>query len=136
MFWDKKYETGIKIIDDQHMQWIFLTKKLLDAMLTGTIKEELDVIFWETFQYSQTHLKYEETLMEQYNFPGLKRHKELHANLLIHLESIKSKIESNLESEESSSEDAINLCQVFQKWLIDHIENEDKKYIPFINKEI
>jgi len=134
MVWDNKYETGIKEIDKQHIKWLSLITDLLDALLKNTIKQNIDYIFDEAFEYTQTHLKYEEELMVKNNYPDLKKHKELHNNMTVHLNNIKLKLEDAkyIESNQLISEEIIELSQMFQNWLINHIETEDKKYVPYI----
>jgi hemerythrin len=91
--WRDSYDIGINFIDEDH-------KHLLNIMLD--IKKEI-----ETGDFSKTtmslndfikevkaHFSREETFLNETRYPGLRKHKLYHKELLVKIETAKDKLES------------------------------------------
>ncbi|TNF91807.1 MAG: hypothetical protein EP297_15060, partial [Gammaproteobacteria bacterium] len=137
MIWSDKYKTGINKIDQQHEKWLSLIEKLSDSLLIGKTDENLDSIFEEAFEYTQTHFAFEEKLMEQHGYPAIEKHRELHQQMIDRLKYIKDRIDeiNQSESKHLLKKQITRLSKIFYDWLIIHIEHEDQKYVPFIKEQ-
>lgn len=134
MLWDKSYELGIKEVDDQHLQWLLITEKLLDALVIGNVKSNIDSVFDELFEYTSYHFSYEEDLLAANSYPQLEHHKALHADLVSCLKGIRSRmVDSNYQhSDETITSEVVELVGLCQRWLIEHIEREDRKCVDYL----
>lgn len=134
MLWDHSYELGITRIDEQHLQWLLITERLLDALVAGQVKDEIGAIFNELFEYARYHLSYEEELLEANGYPHLEEHKALHASLVEHLTYLHKRMMETgyLESSETITSELVDLVGLCQRWLLEHIELEDKKCASFL----
>jgi len=123
--WKDTYSVGIKSIDQQHKIWIGLINKLHDAMGKGEGKKILADIFEEVVDYTKTHLKNEEALFEKYGYPDTAAHKAIHAKLTQQV------LEKQKEIQDGKSLMTMDVMTFLKNWLIDHIQNTDKKYTAF-----
>jgi hemerythrin-like metal-binding protein len=124
--WNNEYSVGIPSIDQQHKIWIGLINKLHDAMRKGEGKKILSDIYEEIAAYTQTHLKTEEALFLKYNYPETASHKAIHDKLT------KQVIEQQKEIKEGKAIITMEVMSFLKNWLIDHIQNTDKKYSAFL----
>lgn len=127
--WSAAYSVGIKEIDDQHQIWIGLINKLHDAMSKGEGKKVLSEILTEVVNYTKTHLSYEESLFEKYNYPDGNSHK------LVHQKFTKQVLDYQKDFEDGKTVITIEVMTFLKNWLIEHITNTDKKYSAFFNSK-
>lgn len=76
--WDSSFETGIAVIDAQHMQLIQLINELADE-IGHVSKEGLVRYLFRLKEYAQFHFQAEEAIMEATAYAGLEEHREEHA---------------------------------------------------------
>ncbi|MGA7721868.1 MAG: bacteriohemerythrin [Ignavibacteriaceae bacterium] len=124
--WTNDYSVGIQSIDQQHKIWIGLINKLHDAMRKGEGKKILSDIFEEIVAYTKTHLKNEEALFDKYNYPDTAAHKIVHDKLT------KQVIEQQQDIKNGKALITMEVMSFLKNWLIDHIQNTDKKYSAFL----
>jgi hemerythrin-like metal-binding protein len=124
--WKDTYSVGVQSIDQQHKIWISLINKLHDAMGKGEGKKILADIFEEVVAYTKTHLKNEEALFEKYGYPDTAAHKAVHAKLTQQV------LEKQKEIQDGKSVMTMDVMNFLKNWLIDHIQNTDKKYTAFL----
>lgn len=123
--WDKDFLTGFDTIDSQHYNLVKLINKLISLSLKGenVCIEEVELIRNELIDYTETHFKTEESIMENHSIDM--RHKDMHFKL--HREfvsSIKSYF-SDL-SKLSNSDELGKSVEYLVRWLAYHILNVDK----------
>ncbi len=138
MLWNSKYKLGIQEVDDQHRQWLLITEKLLDALTDGSVKASIFSIFDDLFRYTQCHFKYEEDLLVANRYPHLEHHRALHRGLVRQLHSIRDRMVSKnyLKVDQTITNEMVDLVGLCQRWLVEHIEVEDKKCASFLTMPI
>lgn len=124
--WEKDYELGIRIIDEQHRGLVDLINKLHDAMRERRTKEVLSQIINEMQTYYQEHFSTEEKFFDEYNYPDAVEHKQEHAEF-------KTKVNEFAADHDSGKVMlSIDIINYLRDWLIEHINGTDKLYAPFL----
>ena len=124
--WKSDYSVGIASIDIQHRKLIELINSLQTAVDYSTGKEFERKALDELVDYTKTHFKYEEGLMEQNDYPDFESHRDSHAHMI-------AKVDQVLEAYRRDQEDAMQQALDFLKdWLINHINGTDKQYSRYL----
>ena len=124
--WNESYSVRNNTIDEQHKKLINLINILHDAMKQAKGKEVLGGIIKELISYSIFHFSYEEKLMSKYNFPGTILHKMEHQKFTLKVQKLQNDYVSG---KAILSQDVL---QFLKDWLVEHIQVNDKKYVPFL----
>lgn len=119
--WNKTYEGGVIIIDEQHHKLVDLINALHDAMMVGNGAQILGPLFDDLIDYTKYHFDYEEKWMQDNGYPNLSAHKLLHATLTNQV------IEFKVAFESKKLTNAVTTNNFLKHWLIDHILEEDFK---------
>lgn len=128
--WDSSWETGIKIIDEQHKTLFDIINDLHKAMKLGREREILSRIFKNLRMYIFTHFRVEEELMMKSDYPDFTGHKNQHDIFIQNIESMSAAFKTN--HKEVTGE----ILEFLKNWLTMHIINEDKHgYVPYIRIE-
>ena len=124
MQWNKELETGIPVIDAQHMRIIDFINELDDACQTGN-REETSHVMEGLLNYTITHFEFEESLQEKAGYPYLKAHRRIH--------EIFMKKVSEIRARAAKGEDvAPDLLNLLKGWLASHIKSEDRDYVESV----
>ena len=131
--WDQSYNTGVTEIDDQHK---ILVKTLNEAQRNlnmGSSIEILDQITKDLLNYALYHFEMEEELMleSKYNEnkqEEYKQHIKQHRNFSTKVVSIRESIQTGHHIDEKE------LIDFLKNWLINHINNIDKKFTVYLQK--
>lgn len=91
--WRDSYEIGVNFIDEDH-------KRLLNIILS--IKKEIEtgdpsnvfVLLTNFINETKDHFAREESLLDETGYPGLRKHKAYHKELLVKIETAKDKLET------------------------------------------
>ncbi len=122
--WNPSLDTGIDIIDSQHRRIVDYINQLHDAQQNGDRDQVGDVIE-ELVDYTISHFAFEESLMENAGYPFLAPHKKVHALFV-------RKVEKFVERFAAGEDVTAELLQMLQKWLLNHIKNEDGDYVEIV----
>lgn len=130
VIWNEHYSVNIRIFDEEHKKLIDCLNKLYEAvergegsmMVGGTLQEFMDA--------TSAHFVHEEKVLSQYNFPTLKEHTSEHNKLLDDIRSYK------VMCDRENAVLTIDSLQALERWLLDHIVKEDKKYTTFLMKKL
>ena len=80
--WKPEYSVGIEVIDKDHQKLLSLINQFQTAVNYRTgeefEKEALDAVL----DYTKTHFKREEDLMEEHGYPDFEAHKALHRKMI------------------------------------------------------
>jgi len=125
--WSNNFSVKVDAMDAQHKKLVKMVNDLYSAMKDGKSKQVMVGILDGLANYTVTHFKEEEALMQKYGFPGLAQHKVLHKDLISKVVEIQGKIKSGQASI------GIELLQFLKDWLMNHIGEQDKKYGEFIS---
>ena len=123
--WDKSYETGVSKFDGQHQKLVGLINDLNEGMAQGKGKEIIGRVLMELINYTKEHFSAEETLMQQFNYPGYLAHKAEHDKLVKEAGALMEKHQSGAMSL------SIETSTFLKQWLTNHILVIDKKYSSF-----
>ena len=121
--WSKDLELGNAQVDSQHRRLFELVSNLIEACMTGQefdrLRETLDFLV----DYTIMHFRDEEALQLQYKYPEYEAHKLMHDDFKVTVSDLVRKYLENGSSEELSS----SVNRIVVRWLINHIQREDKK---------
>ena len=124
--WDSKYSVQNAKIDEQHRKLITLINELFEAMKIGKGNEALGSIFQGIVSYTKTHFAYEEQLMQKFNYPELRSHKQEHQKLISETEALLLKFNQN------QAGIATKVGNFLKSWIVNHIQQVDKKYSGYL----
>lgn len=127
--WSDKYSMNIKEIDEQHKNLVRMINELHDAMLNAKSKELALGIIDEMAEYTQYHFSTEEKYMVQYKYPEYAAHKKEHDKFIQQVGDFKKDYESG------KAGLSFDLLNFLKNWLVNHIQESDKKYSPFFNEK-
>jgi hemerythrin-like metal-binding protein len=126
--WNQENQLGIPIIDEQHRGIVSAINSLYYFIQQGQGAEALKPTITVLAQYTALHFKTEEALMELAKYPGLAEHIILH-------QALRGKT-LNLTRDPMSQGDENTLLAFLKDWWLGHINNEDRKYAPYVRKEL
>lgn len=118
--WSDKYKLHHDLIDAQHKELFRLANFVYRLHPEKTTKQELAVILKSFYQYIQTHFKDKESYMESINYPLRKEHIKLHDEIIRSVNEI-------IQTKKTLAELRISMRFIAQKWLSEHILENDLK---------
>lgn len=123
--WSDEYSVGVQKLDEQHKIIINFINELLKNPGISTSSETLHDIVDEMCKYARAHLDYEESLLNEINYPELDKHRKSHEKFI---EAIAGySIDTTLR--DSAVPD--KLLRFLKEWWLNHILEEDMKYKPY-----
>lgn len=125
--WRNEYSVGNEEIDNQHKKIFKLINDLYEAFITKKDDLSTDEVLAALRDYSVNHFKTEEKMFERYNYVHKAEHKKEHESFINTVDKI---IE---ESKGNKKLLSMKLTNFLQKWLINHILEEDMKYRVMFN---
>ncbi len=121
--WDETYTIGVKEIDEQHHHFVSILNKLYEYINLGKKKEEMSAILGELIMHTELHFATEEKYFDEFNYELKDEHKALHKDL-------KEKVlEFHKQFLSGEKDITLELLDFLENWLLDHMANQDKKYI-------
>jgi len=127
MEWSPTFSVKVKKFDDQHKKLVELVNQLHDAMKAGQGNAMLGVVLQSLINYTATHFKDEEQMMQANGYPDLARHKSEHEKLVKQVLDLQQKFLAG------GSVLTMTVMSFLKDWLVTHIQGEDKKYGVFFN---
>jgi hemerythrin-like metal-binding protein len=127
--WRTSYETGIPSMDAQHQRLISLVNQMYGIIRDHEGHAALDAILGEMSNYAEKHLKDEEALLRQHNYPGLNEQEVDHGKYFEQIKTLYSELGKDRE------EAAKKIYAFLRSWWISHIVGLDKKYGPFLQEK-
>jgi len=126
--WDDKYSVGISIIDDEHKEFIAMINKAVAIKENNSNPEEVREILYEMIKYALKHFATEETYMKKFNFPEFQLHRNEHLDFA-------DKTFANLNKVIMGDFQIANeILEYLKQWLVNHIQETDRKYIECFSK--
>ncbi|MEI7843905.1 MAG: diguanylate cyclase [Gallionellaceae bacterium] len=121
--WDKHFETGLEVVDQQHRALVDLINRFGELLTQAESVpfEEIEALFAELTAYTQYHFQEEENMMLQVGLDAgyISLHKQLHADFL---QEVMTTHEAVLESHETAD----RLLKLLTYWLAYHILGADQ----------
>ena len=121
--WTKDLEMGNARVDAQHRRLFELVSDLIEACMHGCESLKLQETIDFLVNYTVRHFDDEEALQIQYEYPGYEEHKKMHEDFKVTVGNLVQRYMETGSTEELSS----NVYRVIVRWLINHIQREDKK---------
>lgn len=91
LVWRSSYECGDPVIDDQHRRLFELGNELVNALLDGEPKADVEVLIDGFVEHIVDHFNTEEALMSQNHDPVEREHREVHHKLLERAKQLNSR---------------------------------------------
>ena len=126
--WLAEYETGIKIIDNQHKRIISYINKLYSLEGVGDRDAEKEVLN-ELVEYTLSHFVFEESLMDEAGYPAAATHSKTH-------DAFEKQIYAFKKRSDDGENISIELGEMLSSWLFGHIKEDDISYVPFVLKNM
>jgi len=125
--WSSAMSVGVKQMDNQHINWIYIINTFHEAMKTGNGDKVLEMIFNGVLSFSKIHFADEEALLAANGYPGLPGQKYEHDNFVKQVIEYKKKFESG------QMLVSMDLMVLLKAWVQSHIMQQDKQYGVFLN---
>ena len=123
--WNESFSVGVQVLDEQHHKIIDLINRFVEQENMTFDRDMLESTLSELIEYGFEHLRLEETMLEEHDYPDFQKHKHEH---LLYVQ----KITQSAKRKKSLDEDEfIELGNFLNQWWTDHILEEDMKYRPF-----
>ncbi|MFA6429943.1 MAG: bacteriohemerythrin [Patescibacteria group bacterium] len=121
--WKPEYSLGIKIIDEQHQQFIITINDLYQAIQARKTTEALADILTRLIEYSAYHFGTEEKYFAEFHYAETQIHVAAH-------DTFRRKM-ADLQSQASQNELAISfeLIDYLEDWLVEHLSTMDRRYV-------
>lgn len=127
--WDDKLITGIRLIDEQHKTLVKMINDLHDAMMIGKGKQVVSKVIQDLVDYTVSHFSTEEKFMIKYNYPWMLPHRSEHKKFVDKVSDFQKGYN------EGKMSLSIEIMNFLKDWLVNHIQNTDKKLGPFLKEQ-
>ncbi len=119
--WDKAFNTGIDFIDEQHMYFFDILKKLEIVVREGSCRERASDIFFSLVHYVEHFRLLEEIYYKDRKLGNLKEHKQSHRDFVTGIIRFKDEF--------SRGEENVcrNLLDFLSGWFYAHILGTDRR---------
>ena len=124
--WKQVYETGIVALDKEHQALVEQINALFEAVRAKRGAEVYADVVAMLETYVREHFAHEERLMQEYQFPGLAEHQQVHQNLVAAVQKLTV---DHAVMDECAAHELLNFLRT---WILEHIVKVDKKYGVFI----
>lgn len=124
ILWTPDLNTGIDVIDNQHLRIVDYINQLESAMAAPnrhTVGQVLD----ELVDYTLSHFAFEESLQEEAGYQFAKPHKAIHDVFI-------KRIAKYQERNNAGEDIAESLHTLLSTWLVHHIKRDDMAYVAQI----
>lgn len=128
LVWNEGMSVGIDAIDDDHKKIIAILSKLVASKDSKASEEIVEQTFTELELYISQHFSKEEALLEKIDYKELAEHKKSHQAFISKVSQLKVQWLA-----EHSAEVRNEIIEYLQKWLLEHILQEDLDYVSAIH---
>lgn len=130
IIWKQEYSLGIENIDNQHKRLIDIINELYSAFMEKSTEEKLLDVLYHLLDYTKYHFSTEEQLLVSSSYEMMKEHIAEHEEFI-------NKVNGFIEDYNNGKKSlTYKLMGFLNSWLVNHIQDEDKKYIGHVQKYI
>jgi hemerythrin len=122
--WKPFYSVGDAALDCEHQRLLGIVDDLYVAAQMGHDAARVQAVVERLVEYTMSHFEHEERAMWACGYPDFDAHKALHDEMRRRSLDFHASPEALVESE---------LLQFVRSWWVRHIQNQDKKYAPYLN---
>lgn len=126
--WNDSFKLGSDLVDAQHRKLFELLSDLIESCETGAENTKLEESLNFLVNYTVQHFKAEENLQIHYDYPDYERHRKLHEDFK---ETVGELVQRFADSG-STKELSDDMNKIVARWLVNHIQVEDKKIGAYI----
>ncbi|MDH5477664.1 MAG: bacteriohemerythrin [Nitrospinota bacterium] len=126
--WDEKFTIGIEEFDQQHKKLFGLINELETSVRQGNSRSVMSKVVDELLHYTLTHFSQEEKTLLENGYPDYEYHLQEHNDLLGQVREFKNNHDAG------KSVITMELMGFLVNWLTNHINQTDRKYVPFLQK--
>ena len=122
--WTDDLNTGIEVIDKQHMRIVDYINDLENAHQKQdkeAVRQELD----DLVDYTLSHFAFEESLQEEAGYKYCKPHKKVH-------ELFVRRVNEYMERFKLGDDVSAEIHKLLSSWLINHIKRDDADYVAAV----
>jgi hemerythrin len=125
--WSKKFEGGLRVIDEQHKHLIELCNTLFNHCVGNeqSEKEFFRTVMHEAVKYIKEHFATEEKYMKVTKYPGLAEHKHEHDQFTLKV------VDSVMTFKETGKLNLFELTKFLKNWILSHIAFVDQKMFAY-----
>jgi hemerythrin-like metal-binding protein len=122
--WMPELETGIPFVDADHRVLVQLLNQVDESIAALEESSTLGSVLNALNDYTVYHFDREEAMLTACGYPELDHHRDAHARISGQLGEITRKFQRNPDSVEGRE-----VRDFLQRWLVEHIRNEDFAYL-------
>lgn len=126
--WDDRLKTGHGRIDGQHQELVEAVNRLHAAMKQGKGKDEVGPTLTFLRDYTMSHFKMEEELMDRHAYPGKDKHRQIHKDLVDQVADLVDRYQKG------TATLTLPTMTFLEKWLTDHILGEDYRLAEHLRR--
>ncbi len=120
--WSDEFRIDGGSIDDQHRQLVEIVNRFEEACRRGQGRRVMGDILNDLMGYTQEHFAFEEKVMEEAGYEGLKQHQSQHRQLIQKLEKFQFDFNSQ------GRRVTCDMKDFLKYWLTSHILKEDQAF--------
>lgn len=121
--WKDAYSVGNETLDAQHRQIIGIINDLYEAIQQDDDSKAIKPLLNRLVQYTTNHFQQEEKFLAEHEYPDFVYHKMLHD---------KMRRETLAWRDNADIVTGRDLLRFLKEWWCNHIQQEDKKYTPYL----
>jgi hemerythrin len=125
--WNESYSVGVKSLDEQHMNLLFLINKMRAMVTSPEQSPDMGNLLVELERYVREHFLTEEGLLEKYNYYGLDQQKKEHR---FYEQKV---LEYQLRIDKAEEIILLDMIGFLVDWWTGHIQGTDSEYRFFLN---
>ena len=122
--WTDDLNTGIEVIDKQHMRIVDYINDLENAHQKQD-KEAVRQVLDDLVDYTLSHFAFEESLQEEAGYKYCKPHKKVH-------ELFVRRVNEYMERFKLGDDVSAEIDRLLSSWLINHIKRDDADYVAAV----
>ncbi len=122
--WTDELNTGISVIDKQHLRIVEYINNL-DDIKESHDRDEIENILGELVDYTLSHFAFEESLMEEAKYSFITGHKRVHQLFVKRVGSFQQRFKMGEDITEE-------LLAMLKAWLLNHIRCDDNDYVTTV----
>ena len=125
--WHQSYSVKVAELDGHHQKLFSLLNTLYDAMRVGKGRSVIGQIVSELSNYTQTHFRAEEALMQRANYPALAGHRVEHQRFIARVAEFQKDLDAG------TIGNSVAVLEFLKDWLVKHIKKLDQSYSTHLN---
>ena len=127
--WHSSYEIGVKFIDDDHKNLLKIILNIKNEMNSGEFSK-CSLLLGDFIKETKIHFSKEEKFLDKTNYPGLRKHKTYHKELLGRMEETKITLETM-----ETKKDITKCFDKMARFVFDDILQGDINFKSFLEHE-